>query len=116
VTVRGRLRTDDVTQLEAGVLSRGETLRAHAATLRKASHRESHLVLTLTEGRNREIRRLLTALGHEVTRLRRVQIGGLTLEGLPPGAWRVLSEAELARAFPTARFSRNNLLRRAADG
>ena len=36
----------------------------------------------------------------EVTRLRRVQIGGLVLGALPPGAWRVVGEPELARAFP----------------
>ena len=44
--------------------------------------------MTLTEGKNREIRRLFKALGHEVTRLRRIQYGPFALEDLQPGAWR----------------------------
>lgn len=102
VTVRGRVQADAVERLETGVDDRGERLVARSARVRKASARESHLVLELTEGRNREIRRMLTALGHAVTRLRRVQFGGLTLGTLPPGAWRVVSREELAQAFPGA--------------
>jgi 23S rRNA pseudouridine2605 synthase len=86
-------------RLAAGVRTGGETLVPQGVTLRKASARESHLVVTLTEGKNREVRRLCSAAGHEVTRLRRVQIGGISLGSLAPGQWRVLSEAELAGAF-----------------
>ena len=80
----------------------GELLRAAAVTVRKRSRRESHLVLTLTEGRNREVRRMLGALGHEVTALKRVAFGGLQLGDLPPGGWRVVPAAELRAAFPQA--------------
>jgi 23S rRNA pseudouridine2605 synthase len=100
VTARGRVTDEDVARLTGGVETRGERLAASAVTLRKASSRESHLVVTLTEGRNREVRRLFEAIGHEVTRLRRVQIGGLELGALEPRAWRVIDEAELKRAFP----------------
>ena len=65
-----------------------------------AAARESHLVVTLTEGKNREVRRLCEAVGHEVTRLRRVQIGGLELGGLRPGTWRIVGDDELRAAFP----------------
>ena len=68
--------------------------------VRKASGRESHLMVVLTEGKNREIRRLCAAIGHEVTRLHRVRIGGLTLDTLAPGAWRIIPEEILGRAFP----------------
>jgi 23S rRNA pseudouridine2605 synthase len=71
-----------------------------SAQVRKVSNRESHLVVTLQEGKNREIRRLLLDLGHSITRLRRVQFGGLTLGILPPGNWRVVSPQELDRKFP----------------
>ena len=47
--------------------------------VRKASNRDSHLTVTLREGKNREVRRLLAAIGHPVTLLRRVQFGGLEL-------------------------------------
>ena len=100
VTARGRVREDDVAQLTAGVTNRGERLAASDVVLRKASSKESHLVVTLTEGRNREVRRLFLAIGHEVTRLRRVQIGGLELGDLPPRAWRVVEPEEVRQAFP----------------
>jgi 23S rRNA pseudouridine2605 synthase len=102
VTVRGRVSAQDAAALENGVRDRGETLRARALTIRKASNRESLLVVELVEGRNREIRRMMSAIGHEVTRLRRVQIGALTIDGLEPGSWRVVAAAELRAAFPGA--------------
>ena len=113
VTVRGRVSADDLEEIERGLEVRGETLQARQAVLRKASHRESHLVVELVEGKNREVRRLLSAVGHEVTRLRRVQLGGLTLDGLPPGRWRVIDDRELTRAFPQRPFSRKKLPPRA---
>ena len=100
VTVRGRVTDERLAQIAAGVRSAGDTLMPAAVVLRKASARESHLVVTLTEGKNREVRRLCAAAGHEVSRLRRVQIGGLTLGALPPGSWRLVGDEELARAFP----------------
>jgi 23S rRNA pseudouridine2605 synthase len=109
VTVRGRVEDDTVETLRGGVSSRGETLQPHVVTLRKRSSRESHLVVELVEGRNREIRRLFDAVGHAVTRLRRVQVGGLTIEGLAPGQWRRVDRDELERAFPGARFSTRRL-------
>lgn len=116
VTVRGRVTDEDVKALERGVSSRDETLRPQRVSIRKASQRETHLVVELVEGKNREIRRLLAAVGREVTRLRRVRFGGLTLGDLAPGAWRTVDAEELARAFPGALFSRKYLPRRARDG
>ena len=100
VTVKGRLADTAIETLLNGLDVDGERLTAAAAEVRKASSRESHLVLTLTEGRNREVRRMLAAVGHPVTRLRRVAYGGLELGTLAPGAWREVSDAELQRAFP----------------
>ncbi|MEO7158199.1 MAG: pseudouridine synthase [Vicinamibacterales bacterium] len=99
-TVNGRATADVAARLQAGVVVDGERLRAAAATVRKASMRESHLVLTLVQGKNREVRRLLAAVGHPVTQLRRVQFGGVELGTLPPGQWRRLSTEELRVAFP----------------
>jgi 23S rRNA pseudouridine2605 synthase len=102
VTVRGRVSPADVEQLARGVPSGGDLLAARTATIRKASNRESLLVIELEEGRNREVRRMMSAIGHDVTRLRRVQIGGLAIGDLAPGEWRRVSTAELRRAFPAA--------------
>jgi pseudouridine synthase len=104
VTVRGRMTDADVEQVRQGVVSRGERLCAAAVTLRKASGRESHLTVELREGKNREVRRLFDAIGHEVTRLTRVALGRLDLARLPPGGWRDVSRGELRAAFPAAPF------------
>ncbi len=99
VSVRGRVMPEDVVRLERGVDDRGDLLRAESIVVRKASGRESHLIVELTEGKNREIRRLFEHVGHEVTRLKRVRIGGLELGALGPGEWREVDRAELDAAF-----------------
>ncbi len=100
VTVEGRVDDQICQALVRGIRAGGERLTAAAVTIRKASARESHLVVTLTEGRNREVRRMFDAVGHAVTRLRRVQFGGLELGELAPGAWREVTPGELRLAFP----------------
>ena len=102
VTVRGELTPERAQLLTGGIDDRGERLAAHAAAVRKRSRRETHLTLELAEGKNREVRRLLAALGHEVTALKRVAFGGLRLGDLAAGAWRVVPAAELRAAFPGA--------------
>ncbi|HVU23278.1 MAG TPA: pseudouridine synthase [Opitutus sp.] len=52
------------------------------------------LSLELTEGKNRQVRRMTAAVGHPTLRLVRVRIGDFTLGGLAPGAWRELAPAE----------------------
>lgn len=52
------------------------------------------LELTLTEGRNRQVRRMTAAVGHPTLRLIRCKIGNLTLAGLKPGEWQPLTDAE----------------------
>jgi 23S rRNA pseudouridine2457 synthase len=53
------------------------------------------LELILTEGRNRQVRRMTAAVGHPTLRLVRVAIGNLRLDDLPPGKWRDLTAAEI---------------------
>lgn len=52
------------------------------------------LELTLTEGRNRQVRKMTAAIGHPTLRLIRVQIGLFPLDGLLPGKWQELSDKE----------------------
>ena len=64
----------------------------------KAQHAKStQLEMVLSEGRNREIRRLLARVGHKVLRLRRVAVGGLKLKDLKPGECRRLTSDEVER-------------------
>jgi 23S rRNA pseudouridine2605 synthase len=55
----------------------------------------STIELSIHEGRNRQVRRMLEAVGHPVRRLHRSRYAGLTLEGLPEGRWRELTAGEI---------------------
>ncbi len=99
VTVRGRWDEEKSLLVKEGFVEASQVLRAAEVVARKVSGRESHLVVTLVEGRNREVRRLMKAAGHEVTRLRRVAFGELELRDLPTGKWREISFTELSASF-----------------
>ena len=102
VTVRGEMSDTSAQMLSRGVRDRAETLTAKAVDILKRSKRETHMIVELTEGKNREIRRMLKGAGHEVTRLKRIAFGGIELGNLAPGKWRSISADEMRAAFPGA--------------
>jgi 23S rRNA pseudouridine2605 synthase len=57
----------------------------------------ARIELTIHEGRNRQVKRMLDAVGHPVLRLHRSAYAGIGVEGLEPGAWRELSRDEVSR-------------------
>jgi 23S rRNA pseudouridine2605 synthase len=81
--------------LMSGVDLAGERLAAKSVLLLRSGQKNAWLEVTLDEGRNRQIRRLLAAFDIEVLRLVRIAIGSLALGDLPKGGWRELTEAEL---------------------
>ncbi len=82
-------------QLRAGVeLDDGPTRPARVECLRRYKG-YALIELTITEGRNRQVRRMLSAVGNKVARLARVRVGPVELGKLASGAWRRLSKAEL---------------------
>lgn len=83
-------------QLRAGVADRGEALHAHSVEVLRSGQRHCWLAITLTEGRNRQLRRMLAACGAGVLRLVRVAIGDVPLGTLGKGQWRWLDAAEIA--------------------
>jgi 23S rRNA pseudouridine2605 synthase len=74
----------------------GEILRAKRAALLRSGQKHSWIAIVLDEGKNRQIRRMLDALGVQVLRLVRVSIGPLQLGNLPKGAHRPLRPEEKA--------------------
>ncbi|NYZ63620.1 pseudouridine synthase [Luteimonas deserti] len=89
--------------LHAGIEDAGEWLRVGAARVLRLGGRNAWLEVVLDEGRNRQIRRLLGAHGIAVMRLVRVAIGRIELGGLAKGAWRELTDGEVAQLRPGAR-------------
>lgn len=95
VTVQGKITDEHIRRLSEGIEDKGEKLKASKITLRKVSHKESHLIIELCEGKNREIRRMFEALGSEVTALKRMAFGKLTLGTLTPGQLREVNVKEI---------------------
>jgi 23S rRNA pseudouridine2605 synthase len=92
VEVEGELDDDAVRRLAEGLeLEDGPTAPARVRRLGP-----SRLELVLHEGRNRQVRRMLEAVGHPVTKLRRSRYAGLGPGRLRPGDWRELTRAEVA--------------------
>jgi len=83
-------------RLREGIPLEG-VLTAHAKVVRLGTDGPNARVrITLHEGRNRQVRRMLALIGHPVIRLKRLSIGPVTLDGLEPGAARPLTQQEIA--------------------
>ena len=101
VTVRPDISDEQLVKLSEGVEIDGrKTLPATVVVKEKEAGRVV-LLITIKEGRNRQIRKMCEAVGLEVARLRRISIGPLKLGMLRPGKWRELTAEEL-RALRTA--------------
>jgi pseudouridine synthase len=100
--VAGVPDADALERLRTGIpLDGRRTLPAEVTMLTRASaHRDSRdgeavLVITIREGRNRQVRRMCEAIGHPVRKLTRTKIGPISDRRLKPGEWRELSAAEV---------------------
>ena len=100
VGVERRVEPAMIRQMLAGVENAGETLKANKARILSANNTRSVVELELTEGKNREIRRIFETLGLTLTRLQRTQIGPIKLGELPAGKWRTLTETEIKSLIP----------------
>jgi len=95
VEVKGTVRAGEVRRLEAGVdLSDGPARAVKARIVDQLGGR-SHIELIMGEGRNREVRRMIEAIGYETTRLVRTAIGQLTDPNLKPGHSRLSTSTEV---------------------
>jgi pseudouridine synthase len=95
VEVEGRVAEGERRRLLAGVLSEGERLRAEQVIVGRSTAATTELRLVLREGKKRQIRRMMAAVGHPVRRLQRVAIGTVMLGNLKTGQWRNLTDEEI---------------------
>jgi 23S rRNA pseudouridine2457 synthase len=119
--VEGAVTTSALDLLRLGVQIQGYLARAREAELiaepslpervppirRRLHIPTSWIELTLTEGRNRQVRRMTAAAGFPTLRLIRTAFGPLTINGLAPGAWRDLAPHELRSLKGLARAAGN---------
>lgn len=95
VTIKGEVTGDHLAALQKGIYDGDEVLRAESARILKGGKSHGLLELVLTEGKNREVRRMFEKLGLGVDRLQRVQVGRVKLGELPLAKWRALTGAEI---------------------
>jgi len=96
VKASGLVSDEIIAGLNAGVeMRRGDF--AKPSSVRRVEDRGKYtwLEVVLTEGKNREVRRMIEAVGFKVLKLVRTRLGALTLAGLEVGKWRALTAAEL---------------------
>ena len=90
VTTENAFENSILSQLEKGVFT--EVGKARAVSVKRLSSRRMEMVLNT--GLKRQIRYMIQAVGHRVKRLVRIRIGGLNLDNLKPGKWRLLENSE----------------------
>lgn len=93
--VEGRVREQDLERLSHGIDLDERTTAPAVVRLLGTDGKTSRVSLALHEGRNRQVRRMLEAVGHTCLALTRTKYGPLTLRGLRPGEWRYLREDEV---------------------
>lgn len=97
VVCDGTVTGAELERLANGVeLEDGLTAPARIERVRTTQRGDTSFLITIHEGRNRQIRRMAEAVGHKTLRLKRERLGPLTVGDLRPGEWRYLTGAELA--------------------
>ncbi|MDK2926633.1 MAG: rRNA synthase [Bacillota bacterium] len=114
--VHGKPRPEDLAALLSGVLLEDGPARVQAVEVLGTWRGGSRLAVTMVEGRKREVRRLLAAVGFPVERLIRRRLGPLPLGSLPAGRFRPLTAGEVAALYHAAEGEGAKGKGRASDG
>lgn len=105
VRTKDPVKPHEIDLLRKGIALEDGVARAdEVAYLDPEDHRE--VGMQIHEGRNRQIRRMMEALGHEVSRLERINYAGLTTEGVRRGRWRRLTSREVEKLYRIVRLHR----------
>ncbi|MCO8122787.1 rRNA pseudouridine synthase [Stieleria sp. TO1_6] len=109
VTVAGKIDGETMRTMRKGIYISDGFVRVEGAKILKTRGRATDLEITLREGKNREIRRILASMGHKVQVLRRIAIGPLRLGDVPIGAYRQLTREEVQRLKLAIEHSRDEV-------
>lgn len=97
VQVAGHIEQEELDKLRKGVYLAEGFARVVGVRIKSRRKQSTLLEMVLSEGRNREIRRLLARVGHKVQKLVRIAVGPVRLGDMPPGAYRRLTPDELTK-------------------
>ena len=114
VVVSGQMTIEELNKLKKGIYLSEGFARIDGATIRKQRRQSTELEIVLSEGKNREIRRLLARAGHKVVTLRRIAIGPLRLAQLPVGAARLLTPTEVRELYEITFTSKKRTAKKAS--
>lgn len=99
-TLAKELKREDIVRIESGIEIDGrKTSPSKVQKLKPLGEERARAIITIHEGRNREVRKLFEAVGNRVVTLKRIQIGQLELGDLPVGKYRKLAKEDLKLIF-----------------
>ncbi len=93
--VDGRINDEEINKLKTGVIIEDYKTAPARVRLLNSSKNTSTVEISIYEGKNRQVRKMLDAVGHKVLTLKRVSMGQITLDNLKPGSWTYLNEDEI---------------------
>ena len=97
VTVRGAVENEQTEKMANGILIDGRKTKPCDVFVTERKADRTVLGFVISEGRNRQIRKMCEAVGLDVIRLKRIEIAGVKMGGLKLGAWRELNAREMSR-------------------
>jgi 23S rRNA pseudouridine2605 synthase len=99
VTVAGKVDHEAMKKMRNGIYIAEGLVKVEGVKLIKAKARATDLEIVLSEGKNREIRRILARLGHKVMTLQRIAVGPVRLGDIPPGSYRILGREDVEKLY-----------------
>ena len=99
--VKGFVSKQELTRLEKGIVLNGVKTKRCRAKMFKYNKKSDvgYVKITITEGRNHQVKDMLNAIGHDVIKLKRESEAFLNLEGLKVGEYRYLSTKEVKKLY-----------------
>ncbi len=98
--VSNNVSDQEIRTLRKGVIIDGKLTSPAEVRLIRHDTFSTDLLITIHEGRNRQVRKMIDAIGHQVVRLKRVRFGPVLLGDLPSGMWRKLTDEEIKKLRP----------------